>query len=47
MKKFTYETPEFYIALTESDIKANDPNNSNADFGDSGILGPEVEETEE
>lgn len=44
MKKFTYETPEFYIALTESDIKANDPNNSDADFGDSGVLGPEAPE---
>ena len=25
MRKLTYETPELRIALTEADIKANDP----------------------
>lgn len=32
MKKLTYETPELYVALTETDIRANDLNDS-ADWG--------------
>lgn len=33
MKKLNYETPEFYIALTEDDVRANDVHAS-ADWGD-------------
>ncbi len=46
MAKFTYETPELRIALTEDDIKASNLQDSSADFGDTGIPGFEVEEEE-
>ncbi len=49
MKKLTYEMPIFYIALTENDIKANDPYNYSGDEnGDAnwggGDIGAEVPE---
>lgn len=44
MKKLPYETPEFLLALTEEEIKADDIA-ATGDIVDDGIFGEEIPET--
>lgn len=39
MEKFTYETPEFHVVLTEDDIKASNILDASADFNEGGGIG--------